>query len=292
MTEVQSNASVGRPLPVPTLEELPPLLARTPLAVIDEALTFLRINPGLFFGLSAIIVIPLQLILLVLPGSSLRGNRPDRTIDIIIGSLDQPGAIANGLGTLVFASISLFAVASVYGQLTAAWYSQRSVSPSDLLVAAFKRVPFILGAWTLTHVIIILLGSFTFGILGLFAGVLFAVVAPVMGAEELGAIGAIKRSRDLATSKLGQTLIVYVLVAGAGQIIGASIRFAPVLILNQLNVPLFITGEVFEVIATVVVVSFTAATSVVLYLDLRVRREGIDLYLAIDKAFGLGGRGG
>ena len=82
------------------------------------------------------------------------------------------------------------------------------------------------------------------------------------------------------------------LVAGAGQIIGASIRFAPVLILNQLNVPLFITGEVFEVIATVVVVSFTAATSVVLYLDLRVRREGIDLYLAIDKAFGSGGRRG
>ena len=71
-----------------------------------------------------------------------------------------------------------------------------------------------------------------------------------------------------------------------------SIRSAPTFILGLLDVPVWITGGVFDVIASVVVVSFTAATSVVLYLDLRVRREGVDLYMAIGKSFASRGRPG
>ena len=292
MTEVQSNQGVGRPLPVPTPEELPPLIARSPLAVIDEALTFLRLNPALFFGLSAVVVIPLQLIILILPGSSLRGNRPDRTVDILIGSLDQPSAVLNGVGVLVFESLALFAIATMYGQVTSAWYSQTSVSPAELLRAAAKRIPLILGAWTITHLIIIAAGLLSFGALGVFLGVLFMLVAPVIGAESLGLGDSLKRSRELTMSKLGQSLIVFVVVAAAGQVMDASIRFAPTFILQLVDVPPWITGGVFDVVASVLVVSFTAATSVVLYLDLRVRREGIDLYMAIGKSFTASGSRG
>lgn len=283
---------MGRPLPVPTPEELPPLIARSPLAVIDEALTFLRLNPALFFGLSAVVVIPLQLIILILPGSSLRGNRPDRTVDILIGSLDQPSAVLNGVGVLVFESLALFAIATMYGQVTSAWYSQTSVSPAELLRAAAKRIPLILGAWTITHLIIIAAGLLSFGALGVFLGVLFMLVAPVIGAESLGLGDSLKRSRELTMSKLGQSLIVFVVVAAAGQVMDASIRFAPTFILQLVDVPPWITGGVFDVVASVLVVSFTAATSVVLYLDLRVRREGIDLYMAIGKSFTASGSRG
>ena len=285
MTEVQSNTGVGRPLPVPTREELPPLLARTPLAIIDEALTFLRINPALFFGLTTAVVIPLQLLILVLPGSSLRGNRPDRTADIIFGSLDQPGAVANGIGTLVFESLSLFVVATIFGQLAASWYSGESMSTSQLLRASVKRIPKAIGAWTVAHFFILTAGIFTFGTMGVLVGTFFIVAAPVMGAEDLGIGESLKRSRVLATSKLGHSLIMYVIVAVAGLVIDSAVRLAPTFILSQVDIPAWISNGVFDVVASIIVVSFTAATSVVLYLDLRVRREGIDLYMAVDQKF-------
>lgn len=285
MTEVQSNASVGRPLPVPTLEQLPPLLPRTPLAIIDEALTFLRINPAMFFGIAAIVVLPLQLVILVLPGSSLRGNRPDRTVDILISSLDQPGAVANAIGTFVFESLALFVVATIYGQITALWFSNTSMTVADLLKASLRRIPAILGAWGLSHVALVVGGIFSFGILVVMIGTLFAVAAPVMGAEGLGAIATLQRSRQLSTAKYMHTLIMYVAVAVASQVVDFSLRLAPTFILGQLDVPVWITEGVFDAVASVIVVAFTAATSVVLYLDLRVRREGIDLYMALDKSF-------
>ena len=285
MSEVQSNASVGRPLPVPTLEELPPLVARTPLAIVDESLTFLRINPALFFGLAATVVLPLQLLILVLPGSSLRGNRPDRTVDILISSFDQPSAIANGFGTLVFESIALFAVATIYGQLTAAWYSRTSMTTTALLMALLKRTPAIVGAWTLTHIAIVVGGIPSLGILAVLIGTFFIVAAPVMGAEGLGVMETLRRSRQLSMAKLTHALVVYVAVAVGSQVMDFSLRLAPTFILDQLNVPVWITGGVFDVVASVIVVAFTAATSVVLYLDLRVRYEGIDLYMALGKSF-------
>lgn len=285
MTEVQSNASVGRPLPVPSREELPPLLARTPLAIIDEALTFLRIHPAMFFGLAAIVVLPLQLLILLLPGSSLRGNRPDRTVDILISSIDQPSAVANGFGALVFESIALFTVAAIYGEITAAWYARTSISMPDLLKSSLKRSPVIIAVWVVTHVAIVFGGIISLGLLAVIIGSFFIVAAPAMGAEGLGVADTLRRSRQLANAKFIHCLIVFVAVAGAGQVMDLSLRFAPTFLLNQLDVPVWITGGVFDVVASVVVVAFTAATSVVLYLDLRVRREGIDLYMALDRSF-------
>lgn len=285
MTEVQSNASVGRPLRVPTIQELPPLVARSTLAIIDESLRFLRINPGMLLGITAVILLPLQFIVLALPGSALRGVRPDRTTDIIFGSLDQPSAIGNLLGTLVFESVALFTVATVYGHLISIWYSRESVSGEELLIASIKRSPRIIAAWTLTHLILALTGPISGGLLVLLFGPMFMVVAPALGAEKLGPIKAIERSWTLCGSRLMGAIILYVAVAAAGQIIDASIRFAPTALLGQLDVPIWITNGVFDVIGSIVVQSFTAATAVMFYLDTRVRREGIDLTMAIGEKF-------
>lgn len=260
-------------------------MPRTPLAIVDEALTFLRINPSLLLGLAAIIVLPLQLLILVLPGSSLRGNRPDRVVDILISSVDQPSAVANAFGNLVFESLSLFAIASVYGQIMASWYSRTSMTPTQLLSASLKRSPTILAVWTITHVLIVIGGVFSLGLLVVLIGTFFIVAAPAMGAEGLGIGDTLKRSRELSLAKFIHCVVVYVAVGVGSQVMDFSLRLAPTLILGQLNVPVWITEGVFDVVASVIVASFTAATAVVLYLDLRVRREGIDLYMALEKNF-------
>lgn len=285
MTDVQSNAAVGRPLHVPPIEELPPLVARSALSLIDESVRFLRLNPAMLFGITAIVLLPLQLIVLALPGSSLRGNRPDRIVDVIFGSLGQLDSVASGVGTIVFESIALFVVATIYGQLAAAWYAQTAVSAEALLLAALKRSFTVLLAWGVSHILLTLAGLATLGVAAVLIGAQFMVMAPVLGAEGTTAIAALKRSWSLCSARFFSAVIFYVAVAGAGQIIDASVRFAPTLLLDQVDVPLWITNGVFDVVASIIVQSFTAATAVLYYLDARVRRDGIDLTMAIEQKF-------
>lgn len=279
---------------MPTAEELPPLLARSPLAIFDEAITFLRIQPALLFGVTLVVLLPLRLIAAAMPGSALRDARPDEVIDIFIGNLSQPGAVGAAIATFALESIALMTVGTIYGELIASWYSGRTLSATDLLVSSIKRSPFILFAWFLTHLLVFVGSLMTLGVLGLFTAFFFAVVGPVLGAEGARPMEALRRSSQLVSAKLGQVMLVFILTGVGGLVMRITIEFAPTLVTNSLNVPLWLSAGVFDIVATVVVISFTAASAGVLYLDLRVRREGIDLDMAIGRSFGSSavGRGG
>ncbi len=286
MTGLQSNAATRRPLRVPTVEELPPLLARTPLAIFDEAITFLRIQPGLLLGIALMVMVPLRLIAAAMPGSPLRDARPDQLIDIFIGNLSQPGAVTAAFITLILESVALFTVASIYGELVASWYSGRAVSATDLLIASIKRSPVIVAAWFIVHALEFGGALFTVGIGGVMIGVFLTVTAPIVGAENAGPIVALRRSTSLVSSKIGHTLAVYSLAGAGALIMRLVIEFAPSFLgLELLRLPLWLTAGVADLLAAVIATAFVAATSTVLYLDLRVRREGIDLDMAMSRAY-------
>lgn len=286
VTGLQSSATTRQPLRVPTAEELPPLIARSPLAIFDEAITFLRIQPGLLLGVTLIILVPLRLIAVAMPGSPLRDARPDQLMDIFIGNLSQPGAVTAALITIILESVALFTVASLYGELVASWYSGRGMTASDVLVASIKRSPTIAAAWLIVHVLEFAGAVFTVGLGGLLIGVFLTVAAPIVGAENAGPIVALRRSVNLVAPKVGHTTAVYCLAGIGAVIMRLVIEFAPSFLgLELLRLPLWLTSGVVDLIAAVVATSFVAATSTVLYLDLRVRREGIDLEMAMSKAF-------
>ncbi|MFT7474976.1 MAG: hypothetical protein ACI81L_001908 [Verrucomicrobiales bacterium] len=294
VTGLQSNAATRRPLRVPTAEELPPLFARTPLALFDEALTFLRIQPALLFGIATIVLLPLRLVAAAMPGSPLRDARPDQLADIFIGNLSQPGAVAAAIVTLALESVALLTVASIYGELVASWYSGRTMSATDLLMSSIKRSPIIIAAWISTRLLVVTGAFITLGILGLLVGVFFAVVGPVLGAENARPIEAMRRSSQLVSAKLGQTILVFAVTGLGGVLMRIMIEVAPSVITNQLGIglPLWITSGVTDIVASIIVIAFTASASVMLYLDLRVRREGIDLDMAIERSFSARRSGG
>ncbi len=286
MTGLQSSAATRRPLRVPTAEELPPLLARSPLAIFDEAITFLRIQPGLLLGIALIVLIPLRLIAAAMPGSPLRDARPDQLIDIFVGNLSQPGAVAAAAITVILESVALFTVASIYGELVASWYSGRAVTAADLLLASIKRSPAIVAAWFIVHALEFGGVLATLGIGGVIVGVFLIVTAPIIGAEKAGPIVALRRSASLVSSKFGHTLAVYSLAGIGAVIMRLVIEFAPSFLgLELLQLPLWLTAGVADLLAAVVATAFVAASSTVLYLDLRVRREGIDLDMAMSRAY-------
>jgi len=102
-----------RPLRAPDAAELPPLVPRSSLAVIDEAVNFLRISPALLFGVALIVLLPLRVMALAFPGSPLRDARPDQLLDVFIGNVSEPGAVVAAFALrstskddFVFSSIS------------------------------------------------------------------------------------------------------------------------------------------------------------------------------------------
>lgn len=285
VTGLQSNAAARRPLRVPTAEELPPLVERSSLAIFDEALTFLRIQPGLLLGIAFAVLLPLRLIAAAMPGSALRDARPDQLADIFIGNLGQPGAVLAAIVTLVMESIALLTIASIYGELMASWYSGRSISATDLLMSSIKRSPKIVLAWIICKVMIVGGGLVTGGLLGLVVGVFLIAVGPIMGAENASPMEALRRSMSLTSRRFGQVTFVYAITGVGAILMRFMIEFAPSAITQQLQVPLWLSAGILDLAASVFAMAFTAAASVVMYLDLRVRGEGIDLDMAIGRSF-------
>ena len=290
VTGLQTNAELRRPLRVPTVEELPPLVERSTLGIIDEAFTFLRIAPGLLFGVAVVVLLPLRLMAAAMPGSALRDSRPDQLLDLLIGNLGQPGAVLAAIISLVLESVALLTVGSLYGQLAASWYSGRSLSATDLLLAAIKRSPIILAIWIVTRLVVVIGGLFTSGLLAIVAGVGLAVVGPVLGAEKAGGREAVKRSLALTTGRFMKVVLVFISTGLTGLIMRLMIRTGPPIITSQFQLPLWLSSSIFDFLGTVVSLAFTAAASVILYLDLRIRREGIDLDMAAGRSLPIVGR--
>jgi len=259
------------------------------LGLFDEAIVLLRVRPALFLGLALAAFVPARGLALLAPGADLRGVRLDQFLDIVIANVFNGDEIAATIVRLALESFALFMVASVYAEIVAAWYTGRNLAGRELAWHALKRVPAAGAAWLLAKVAMVLAAPLTIGILTLFIGTFLAVVAPILGAEGCGPISAMRRSLQFSSSRLGHVMLTFIVTGLGALIIRTTIRSTPVLILGQFGLtallPEWLVSGVFEVASGAVSLAFTAAVSVVLYLDLRVRREGIDLTLAMGDLF-------
>ena len=290
VTGAQSNGAEGRTDRVPTAEQLPPLVARSPLAVFDEAIVFLRTRPALFLTIAAVGLLPARAISALLPGTELRELNTDQLFDLFIANFARPGSFITTAISFALDSFVLFVVAAVYGQIAAAWFVGTSPPPKALALNTLKRLPALFAAWLIAKLLMVALGVVSVGVGALAFGVVLAIVAPIMGAEGVGPIVAIRRSMSLITSKLGQGFLVFVTTGLGAVLIRLAIKQGPGLVLSnffagQIPLPEEAIVAIFDVVGSIIALAFIASASVVLYLDLRVRREGLDLGFAISQAF-------
>ncbi len=240
----------------------------------------------MLFGIAFVVLLPLRLVAGLLPGSSLRDARPDQLIDVLVGNLGAPGAVTAAFATLLSESIALFAVGAIYGKILANWYSGRGPLASDVLVWSIKRSPILFLLWLFTHALVAIGALLSAGAGGIVLAVFFLVVAPVVGAEDAGFRTAMQRSMSLVTPRFFAGIMFFLLVGGGGQVMRLVLRLLPsILGITVLPIPSWIVGGIFDLLATTVMIAFTASAATILYLDLRIRREGIDLDMAMARAF-------
>lgn len=116
---------------------------------------------------------------------------------------------------------------------------------------------------------------------GVWVGVMWSLAFVALLAEDLSATGALGRSRSLVKGRwwptFGVLLLAFLLNVVVDQIV--SIPFAIGSIFSANSVIGFGLSAVANIISDVITTPFVAAVFVLVYFDLRVRKEGFDLQL-------------
>ena len=181
----------------------------------------------------------------------------------------------------LFASIAL-------GQVVAEAALGRELGVGPMLVGAARRLPVVAIPWVVVHVAIAI-GTMMLFIPGLIIAVAFYLMGPVVGVEAPSMGQVFSRPFRLARGKPWRLLAVWSLTALVFGILTPVSAALPWLI-SQFADPswLWILRSALAAAMALFAAAATGAISVVAYLDLRARLEGLDLELATPSAPGRG----
>jgi hypothetical protein len=279
----QDGARPGRsrnppPLPVP----LRPLTA---FDVVDGGIGVIKSSPGTVLAVAAVFVVPVELLVAWFDhGASGRAGVAG-SFRLIAAQIDDAGG-ARGLDAwvlLALVSLSLMFLAGAIGHLVASWYGGGNPSMVDAISAALRRGPALIGAWCCIHVIeaVATLAGAAPGVLMM---ALFLVTAPAIVVEGLGPVAGMRRSWRLTSSRYGASFGVALLIALVDGVL--TVALSPIGELLDAAGAGLAADLLCTAAASVVTMSFVAAATTLVYIDRRVRAEGLDLELGITEHLG------
>jgi len=179
------------------------------------------------------------------------------------------GTVGTSLGqTLIGAGLAVLVVA---------WYSGSRPGLGDLLRSLWGRAFALCVAWFFVH-LIELAGALALGLGTLVAMAFYIVTAPAIAVEGLGPFAGMGRAARLAGRRfwfvLGFGLLSGLVASTLGQVLGLLPQFLGLLLGPDLGwIALGVGAILTQLVSTTVV----GASTALLYLDLRIRLEGLDL---------------
>lgn len=266
-----------------------PRLALRPLTVadiLDGAFGIIKVRARLVLGFTAVLITPVYLLMAFL----------SRDASSDVGLLDLPnisdpetaeaiedegGGMGEILLYLIGEGLALVLVAAAIAYMLGAWSAGRDVSAGELVGMVLRRSWALVASFFLVHLIE------SAGLLAMFIGTLFLMplfvaVAPIIGAEGAGPLRAISRSARLTGARywptLGISLLIGVIAFGLNFVLSLWVVLPVELMGWDLAWPL---AGLANILAAVVTTPFVAAATVLLYVDLRMQVEGLDLQLEV-----------
>lgn len=248
----------------------------------------LKARPRVVIAIATVITVGPQLLSAWLGRAALNGATfgdvvNDPSITGRAGNSADNAATAALVIQALASSVLLPFVAAALAYVIVGMRLGQEVSAGEALRRTGRRSWALLVGWLLVHAAEGA-GSFAF-VGGIAFMTLFTVTAPAIALEELGPINGMRRSWRLVSRRFFPCLGVIMASALVSTLLRQALGSVPELLA-------YLAGDRFGWVllgagrsaTTIVVTSFVAATSVLLYLDLRVRTEGLDLELAADAA--------
>lgn len=253
--------------------------------LLDGAAAIIKARPRRILGFTAVFVVPIYVVAAFLQRDIVDPDADRVFADdpTVTGELAEATTTSDLVATVLLQlgpAIALVCVAAALAHLVSHWSQGRDVSGGDMLATVGRRWWPLLASFVVVHV------AEAVGLIGLFIGAwfvmpLFVVVAPVIGAEGASTRTALRRSVRLTRRRYWRTLGIALLIGLVGSVLSNIMSALPstlaLVIGFESGWPLLAVGGI---VAQLLTLPFVATATVLLYLDLRVRTEGLDLEMA------------
>jgi hypothetical protein len=262
------------PVPVP----LKPLRL---LDVLDGAFAVVKLRPGTVIGVTAVLVLPIQVLGAWLARGDLGSVFETGANASLAGALDGAGTGTGWVDVLLIyvALLPLPFVGAFVARLLAAWYGGEDPSTGEVLRAVGPRVPALLGSWVLIH-LLETPAALACGIPVLFVFPLVLLCAPTIAIEELGGIAGLRRGWQLGARRYWACFWVATCSMLVSFVLQLSLGLLPTILADVLGPDWgWVVLAVGNALAALIVTPFVAAAAALQYLDVRIRTEGLDLEL-------------
>ena len=267
----------------------PPLLRPATTAdLLDGGVAFLKSRPRAAIGITALFVVPLQLLIAWLQRDVIGGGAFAEAFSDPTGSSlfaeDQDAGFETVLALLA-PSIVLAFVSGAFVLMMLAEQNGDELPAGAALGTAARRGLALLVAWLLVHLVEVIAGiALLLPALAVMA--LYLVTSPAIVAERLGPLAGMRRSWLLCRRRFWSVLAVGLLAGLIASAIEWVLGLLPTVLADELGGTVgWLLLAVGQSLASLVALPVVAATTALVYLDLRLRLEGLDLELDAARAF-------
>jgi hypothetical protein len=272
------TAPAGIHLPIP----FRPLTA---IDILDGAVGTIKSSPRTVLGITALFVVPVELVIAWVNRSTYGRVSFGDTLEegFIVGSQASLGEASNVVWALALLQLFILPfVGGALGPVIASWYTGRVVTAGGALRAVLRRTPALVVAFVVIH-----LAEFGAALTLIFPGImlmtLWVVTAPAIVIEGLGPFAGMARSSRLTRRRYWPCMGVALSIFVVNLVLSAGLGALSLLLLE------FKWGWIADVMvgsgAALVTTVLATAGAVLLYLDLRIRTEGLDIELEADSSF-------
>jgi len=265
-----------------------PLRPMTLSDLLDGSFAVMKSRPRTVFTIAAVILVPVHLI----AAFAQRDVSVSASIDNFTNALNtgqstpvSDSQVLASYGALALLAVSLFFLGGAIGRLVSAWYAGGDMTAGEALGAAFRRTPALVAAF------LMLLPLKMLGLVGCYVGVilpvtLFSLTAPALVVEGIGPVAAARRSWRLIARRFWFCILVVLLAVLGSGLLTNLLAGVPTYFAGLLPSPFdWITTAAISTGVSMIVTTALVSMSVLLYLDLRIRTEGLDIELEAADAF-------
>ena len=271
------EAAVDVPSPVP-------IRPMTRADVLDGAIAVIKAAPRTVITVAAAVLVPLELVTAWVQRDSLSDRGFADVINAATSTSSSTDVRINA-GSIVLFVLSGLALSLVTGAVAAlmrGWLADTAPTAGDALRASLRCAPALIGAWFIVHLAEALAAVMLLLPL-LLVMPLFLATAPAIVFERLGAWAGVRRSWRLGTAQYGAVLAAAILTAIVSSVLtlalsGLSVAF------SFLSFA-WVIDAVCRAASGLVTVPFVGAAATLVYLDVRIRSEGLDLELDFAERF-------
>jgi hypothetical protein len=253
--------------------------------LLDGAFRVIKARPRTVFGIAAAILVPVYLLGAFLQRDVLRSSSVFPTFGGGSLATFTPGALLGSAAARLIEAAALFLLGGALGRLISAWYAGGDLSATEALGAAMRRSPALLAAFALLLPLKVM-GYLVEEVGALVPVTLFVVTAPVIVIEGLGPIAGAGRSWRLVARRFWWCVLVVLVATIGSTVLSLVLGVVPELLATLLPSPFnWIASGAAQAAVAMVVTTALTSLSVLLYLDLRIRTEGLDIELDAADAF-------